>query len=160
MTASESIPRYDLLVSLDLPDLTAACALFDLATGSFLPESLLELAPEALEAWWRELRADFAREGHRLARRRHEHQHVLPPGQHRIRTFGWMHPAAKRRRMLVETLLVKVIVVRPPLPPPPKWHLQCRRCGAFALVEIATIKPGGAVRFCHRATGPPRITAA
>ena len=87
-------------------------------------------------------------------------QHVLPPGQHRVRYFGWMHPAAKRRRLLVETLLAKVIVVRPPLPPPPKWHLQCRHCGAFALVEIATIKPGGAVRFCHRATGPPATAAA
>ena len=86
-------------------------------------------------------------------------QHVLPPGQHRIRYFGWMHPAAQRRRLRVETLLAKVIVVRPPLPPPPKWHLQCRKCGAFALVEIATIKPGGAVRCCHRATGPP-VTAA
>jgi hypothetical protein len=71
-----------------------------------------------------------------------------------------MHPAAKRRRMLVETLLAKVIIVRPPRPPLPKWHLQCRQCGAFALVEIATIKPGGAVRFCHRATGPPGPTAA
>ena len=87
-------------------------------------------------------------------------QHVLPPGQHRVRYFGWMHPAAKRRRLLVETLLAKVIVVRAPLPPPPKWHLQCRQCGAFALVEIATIKPGGAVRFCHRATGPPAVDAA
>ena len=87
-------------------------------------------------------------------------QHVLPPGQHRVRYFGWMHPAAKRRRLLVETLLAKVIVVPPPLPPPPKWHLQCRHCGAFALVEIATIKPGGAVRFCHRATGPPAADAA
>ena len=87
-------------------------------------------------------------------------QHVLPPGQHRVRYFGWMHPAAKRRRLLVETILAKVIVVRPPLPPPPKWHLQCRQCGAFALVEIATIKPGGAVRFCHRATGPPAVAAA
>ena len=86
-------------------------------------------------------------------------QHVLPPGQHRVRYFGWMHPAAKRRRLLVETLLEKVIVVRPPLPPPPKWHLQCRQCGAFALIEMASLKPGSAVRFCQRATGPP-VTAA
>jgi transposase len=57
MTASESIPRYDLLVSLDRSDRTAACALFDLTTGAFLTESMLDLAPEALTAWWRALRA-------------------------------------------------------------------------------------------------------
>lgn len=87
-------------------------------------------------------------------------QHVLPPGQHRVRYFGWMHPAARRRRILVETLLAKVIVVRPAPPPPPKWHLQCRHCGTFTLIEIGTIKPDGAVRLCHRATGPPAYTAA
>ena len=55
MTDSESIPRYDLLVSLDRSDRTAALALYDLRTGSFLTESVLDLAPEALEAWWRTL---------------------------------------------------------------------------------------------------------
>ncbi len=55
MTASESIPRYDLLVSLDRSDRTAALALFDLTTGAFLTESCLDLAPEALDAWWRAL---------------------------------------------------------------------------------------------------------
>lgn len=55
MTASESIPRYDLLVSLDRSDRTAALALFDCATGTFLTEATLDLAPEALDAWWRAL---------------------------------------------------------------------------------------------------------
>lgn len=87
-------------------------------------------------------------------------QHALPPGQHRVRYFGWMHPAAKPRRLLVETLLAKTIVVRPPAPPPPKWHLQCRHCEAFALVRIGTIKPGGTARLCIAATGPPVVTAA
>lgn len=87
-------------------------------------------------------------------------QHVLPPGQHRVRYFGWMHPAAKRHRLRVETLLAKPIVVRPPAPPPPKWHLQCRHCEAFALVRIGTIKPGGTARLCVAATGPPVVVAA
>jgi hypothetical protein len=87
-------------------------------------------------------------------------QHVLPPGQHRVRYFGWMHPAAKRRRIIVETLLAKAIVVRPARPAPPKWHLQCRHCGTFTLVAIGTINPNGSVRLCHRATGPPVYTAA
>jgi len=29
-------------------------------------------------------------------------QHVLPPGQHRVRYNGWMHPAAKVRRTIVD----------------------------------------------------------
>ena len=55
MISSKSIPRYDLLVSLDRSDRTAALALFDFATGGFLAESTLDLAPEALDAWWRTL---------------------------------------------------------------------------------------------------------
>lgn len=58
MTDSESIPRYDLLVSLDRSDRTAALALFDLTAGSFRSEATLDLAPEALDAWWRQLRAE------------------------------------------------------------------------------------------------------
>lgn len=65
-------------------------------------------------------------------------QHVLPPGQHRVRYFGWMHPAAKRRRLIVETLLAARIVVRAPTAPP-SWHLCCPHCGAFALVPVARI---------------------
>src|SRR3954465_12251960 len=55
MTAPESIPRYDLLVSLDRSDRTAALALFDCTTGSFLAESVLDLAPEAPDAGGRTL---------------------------------------------------------------------------------------------------------
>lgn len=57
MTRSESIPRYDLLVSLDRSDRTAALALFDFATGTFHSEATLDLAPEALDRWWRTLRS-------------------------------------------------------------------------------------------------------
>jgi transposase len=56
MTDPESIPRYDLLVSLDRSDRTAALALFDFTRGAFLSETELDLAPEALDAWWRSLR--------------------------------------------------------------------------------------------------------
>lgn len=65
-------------------------------------------------------------------------QHVLPPGQHRVRYFGWMHPAAKRRRLIVETLLAAVIVVRSAFPPPP-WHLRCPHCAQFTLVRIGSL---------------------
>jgi hypothetical protein len=64
--------------------------------------------------------------------------HVLPSGQHRVRYFGWMHPAAKRRRWIVETVLAALIVVRAPTAPP-SWHLCCPHCGAFALVPVARI---------------------
>ncbi|MCX6953031.1 MAG: transposase [Verrucomicrobia bacterium] len=57
MTVSESISRYDLLVSLDRSDRTAALALFDLTRSVFLTETTLDLAPEALDAWWRTLLA-------------------------------------------------------------------------------------------------------
>ena len=68
-------------------------------------------------------------------------QHVLPPGQHRVRYFGWMHPAAKKRRLIVETLLAVVIVVRPKVAAPPPWHLRCPHCECFALVIIARLRP-------------------
>jgi len=65
-------------------------------------------------------------------------QHVLPRGQHRVRYFGWMHPAAKARRMKVETLLSVVIVVREK-PDTPAWHLCCPHCHAFTLVRIGSL---------------------
>ena len=53
-------------------------------------------------------------------------QHVLPPGQHRVRYFGWMHPSAKARRMKVETLLaVPIVVVAAVATEAPAWHLRC-----------------------------------
>lgn len=44
-----------MLVSLDRSDRTAALALLDLRTGT-MTETTLDLAPEALEEWWRQLR--------------------------------------------------------------------------------------------------------
>jgi hypothetical protein len=70
-------------------------------------------------------------------------QHVPPPGQHRVRYFGWMHPAAKKRRMIVETLLQKPIVVTAPQPEPVKWHLRCPHCEHFTLVRIGRMEPRG-----------------
>lgn len=57
-TDTESIPSYDLIVSLDRSDRTAALALYDVNTRSFVSEATLDLAPEALQAWWRTLRAE------------------------------------------------------------------------------------------------------
>lgn len=74
-------------------------------------------------------------------------QHVLPPGQHRVRYFGWLHPAAKARRMKVETLLAQPIVVTAAPPPAPQWHLQCPHCARFTLVRVGTLPRG--------ARGPP-----
>jgi Putative transposase len=65
-------------------------------------------------------------------------QHVLPPGQHRVRYFGWLHPAAKTRRMKVETLLAVLIVVRDKSDPR-HWHLCCPHCHAFALVRVGRL---------------------
>ena len=65
MTAPESIPNYDLLVSLDRSDKTAAVALMDLRQGCFISEETIDLAPEAMDAWWRALKA--AHPGARIA---------------------------------------------------------------------------------------------
>lgn len=77
-------------------------------------------------------------------------QHVPPPGQHRVRYFGWMHPSAKRRRMKIETLLQKPLVLAPPPPEPPQWHLRCPHCERFTLVRVGTLP--------RQARGPPRCT--
>jgi len=79
-------------------------------------------------------------------------QHVLPPGQHRVRYFGWLHPAAKARWMLVETLLAKPLVLTAPPPPLPQWHLRCPHCGAFTLVGVGTL--------ARQARAPPQCAAA
>ena len=73
--------------------------------------------------------------------------HVLPPGRHRVRYFGWMHPAAKARRLIVETLLAVVIVVRAK-PEESPWHLRCPHCQAFALVRVGRL--ARAPPACHR----------
>lgn len=67
-------------------------------------------------------------------------QHVPPAGQHRVRYFGWLNPAARRRLRQVETLLGKPIIVAAPPPEPPKWHLRCPHCKAFALVVVGTLR--------------------
>ncbi len=66
-------------------------------------------------------------------------QHVLPPGQHRVRYFGWMHPAAKQRRAIVDTVLAVVLVVRTKVATPDPWHLRCPHCGGFTLVCVGKI---------------------
>jgi hypothetical protein len=65
-------------------------------------------------------------------------QHVLPAGIHRVRYFGWEHPAAHRRRRQVETLLAVPILVRE-TPGPLRWHVRCPHCHAFALVCVGTL---------------------
>jgi hypothetical protein len=74
-------------------------------------------------------------------------QHVLPPGQHRVRYFGWMHAAAKMRRMKIATLLAVPIVVATTVTEESKWHLRCPHCEAFALVVVGTLP--------RQARGPP-----
>lgn len=69
-------------------------------------------------------------------------RHVPPPGQHRVRYFGWLHPAAKLRRMKVEGLLAKVIVVRKQAPERPDWSRCCPHCGRFALVFVGILPRG------------------
>jgi len=76
-------------------------------------------------------------------------QHVLPGGIHRVRYFGWEHPAAHRRRRQVETVLAAAIVVRAKVPP---WHLRCPHCAALALVRVGTLP--------KLARAPPRAHAA
>lgn len=66
-------------------------------------------------------------------------QHVLPTGVHRVRYFGWLHPAAKRRRLTVETLLAVVIVVRPSCDVPPSEHRRCPHCQGFTLVRVGSL---------------------
>jgi hypothetical protein len=77
-------------------------------------------------------------------------QHVPPSGQHRVRYFGWLHPAAWRRRMIVETLLAKPIVVAAPPPEAVQWHLRCPHCERFSLVRVGSLP--------RQARGPPRCS--
>lgn len=72
-------------------------------------------------------------------------QHVLPAGVHRVRYFGWEHPAAGRRRRQVETLLHVVIAVTEK-PKVVQWHLVCPHCQTETLV---------CVRSIPRARAPP-----
>jgi hypothetical protein len=78
-------------------------------------------------------------------------QHVPPPGQHRVRYFGWMHPAAKMRFMKVQTLLAVPIVVREVVAGP-KWHLRCPHCSTQECDRFTLVVVG---RLPRQARGPP-----
>jgi hypothetical protein len=68
-------------------------------------------------------------------------QHVPVPGQHRIRYFGWLHPAARRRRMIIEGLLKKPLVLTT-APAEPDWAKQCPHCNQFTLEYQCPIPRG------------------
>lgn len=76
-------------------------------------------------------------------------QHVLPPGIHRVRYFGWEHPAAHRRRRQVESVLEVVITVRKP-EPLARWHLVCPHCQIESLAFLGPLP---------RERSPPRRCA-
>ena len=81
--------------------------------------------------------------------------HVLPPGLHKVRYFGWLHPNARRRFMKVQTLLaVPLRLTQHALPDPPA-HLRCPHCGEFTLQPVGRLPrvKGFATR------GPPRARA-
>ena len=65
MKTDVSTPSFDLIVSLDRSDRTVAIAVLDVATGAFIDERDLPSAPEAMDAWWHDLRRDHP--GRRLA---------------------------------------------------------------------------------------------
>lgn len=83
-------------------------------------------------------------------------QHVPPPGQHRVRYFGWMHPSATARRAQVQTLLAVLLVVRPATAPAaPDWQRRCPHCGALALVRCGLVLRGPPHAFHHPEHRPP-----
>lgn len=77
-------------------------------------------------------------------------QHALPAGIHRVRYFGWEHPAAGCRRRQIETILAAEIVVEGPEAELILWHLQCRHCHTQTLVCVGSLP---------RARSPPRWAA-
>jgi hypothetical protein len=107
-------------------------------------------------------------------------QHVLPAGYHRVRRFGWLHPAAKTRRERVELLLGNAEITLadtaadPPLdaveeepfpkpaapgdPPPPPPAIRktftCPRC-AKPMCWIGSVWRGCAGRRPGPARAPP-----
>lgn len=64
--------------------------------------------------------------------------HVLPPGFHKVRYFGWLHPRAKARLLKVQTLLAVALIFRQQNEQPPA-HLRCMVCGKPALVLIGRL---------------------
>jgi hypothetical protein len=105
-------------------------------------------------------------------------QHILPPGFHRIRRFGWLHPAGRSKLKRVRALLKippllsaaeqaawqQVPATSPPTnapaAPPPQWPkpgaLFCSRCGQ-ALLLIGQWRPeqSGGTTAVRRTTRPP-----
>jgi hypothetical protein len=107
-------------------------------------------------------------------------QHVLPAGYHRVRRFGWLHPAAKARRQRVELLLRQQEIapadtaLDPPLdaieeealpepaepgdPAPPvpsaRKTFSCPRC-AKPMSWIGSVRRGYAGRHPSSARAPP-----
>ena len=58
MKTDKSTAAFDLIVSLDRSDKTVALAVLEVASGAFLIERDLSSAPEAMDAWWHDLRRD------------------------------------------------------------------------------------------------------
>ena len=116
-------------------------------------ERITAMTPEWVRFGYRDSRTSEARKCALTADEfmRRYLQHVLPAGLHRVRYFGWEHPASHRRRRKVETLLEVVIVVRAP-EVSIQWHLRCPHCEAFALVCIRSL--------ARRPRAPPERRAA
>lgn len=89
-------------------------------------------------------------------------QHVLPPHFHRVRRFGWLHPAARPKLKRVRALLqlppllstaeqaawqppapqppAPAPALTPPPPPPQPAPLRCPHCGQ-ALLRVGQWRP-------------------
>lgn len=65
--------------------------------------------------------------------------HVLPPGLHKVRYYGWLHPNARRRFYQVQTLLAVPLLLTSPAPAVPPAHLLCPRCGEPTLQRIGRL---------------------
>lgn len=58
MKTDDAIPPFELIVSLDRSDKTAAVAILDMACPHHLHQTEVSLAPDALESWWHQLRLE------------------------------------------------------------------------------------------------------
>ena len=102
-------------------------------------------------------------------------QHVLPAHFHRVRRFGWLHPAGRARLKRVHALLHRPPLLsvpeqatwQPPAPdpqapapltplpePPPPAPLRCPRCGQ-TLVRVGQWRPGQSWRGSITAPARP-----
>jgi hypothetical protein len=71
-------------------------------------------------------------------------QHVLPKGFRRVRTYGWLSPAAKKRSEEVGALLD---VPTPTVPPVVKVAVPCAHCQK-PMRRVATFKRGPPLFVC------------